>query len=84
MESITERLRGKERGARSVNNHLNKLENSSRTEDVNTHIEKVHCMSNKIIFKHTHTHTSSYTAVKFKNNKDNEKILKASRGRRKA
>ena len=50
MESITERVRGMERGARSVNNHLNKLENSSRTEDVNTHIEKVHCMSNKTKF----------------------------------
>lgn len=50
MESIIKRVRGKERGASSVNNQLNKLENSSRTEDVNTHTEKVHWMSNKIKF----------------------------------
>lgn len=43
--------------SQSVNNHLNKLKNSFRTEDVNTHTEKItlNVKQNKILNTHTRT-----------------------------
>lgn len=68
--------------ARSRNIHLNMLENSSKTDDISTLFERVHCMSNRIYFQ-THTHTPCYTVVKFKNKMDEEKTLKLLEGKEK-